>query len=105
MDLKADQKVAFELRATDEMGNPATFAGTITYSVDDPSVVNLTDNGDGTGEVAATGVLGTALLTARAVRDSDGREFTGAAAVQVVAGDAETFEITFGTPDEVTPDV
>lgn len=104
MDLKADQKVSFALQATDEVGNPTEFAGTTVFTVDDPSIVTLTDNGDGTGEVAATGVLGVATLTGTATRDSDGAEFTGVAAIQVVAGDAETFEITFGTPEEVTPD-
>lgn len=103
MDLKADQKASFELAATDEVGNPTEFDGTIAYTVDDASILSLTDNGDGTGEIAATGTLGTAVLTGTATR-ADGRVFTGVAAVQVVAGDAETFDIEFGEPGEVTPD-
>lgn len=63
-----------------------------------------TDNGDGTGVVAATGALGPAVLTATATRASDGKVFTGTGLVNVVPGDAETFTIEFGTPEEVTPD-
>jgi hypothetical protein len=103
MDLKADQKASFALTPKDEIGNPATFDGDIVFAVDDPSIINLTDNGDGTGVAASTGALGTSLLTATATR-SDGVVATGTAVVNVVAGDAETFEITFGTPEEVTPD-
>lgn len=104
MDLKADQKVAFELTSTDEMGNPTSLPGTVTYSVDDPSILNLTDNGDGSGTVAATGALGTATLTG-SVSLPDGSTASGVAAIQVVAGNAETFEIGFDEPEEVTPDV
>lgn len=105
MDLQADKKVSFALQATDEVGNPTTFVGTIVFTVDDPTIVNLTDNGDGSGEVAATGTIGVATLTGTATRDSDGAVFTGAEAINVVAGDAEAFSLTFGTPEEVTPDV
>lgn len=105
MDLRADQKVSFALVANDEVGNPTTFDGTIVFSVDDPSILALTDNGDGTGVVAATGTLGSSTLTGTATPASGGEPATGVAAIQVVAGDAETFEITFGTPEEVTPDV
>lgn len=104
MDLKADQKVAFALTSTDEIGNPTDLPGTVTYTVDDPAILNLTDNGDGTGTIAATGALGTATLTGT-VALPDGSTATGVAAIQVVAGDAQTFEIGFGEPEEVTPDV
>lgn len=104
VDLKADQKVSFALEATDEVGNPATFDGTIEFAIDDPSIATLTDNGDGSGEVAATGTLGVTNLTGTATRNSDGQVFTGAAVINVIAGDAETFNIEFGTPEEVTPD-
>lgn len=105
MDLKADQKVPFSIGPHDEIGNLTTFDGTIAFAVDDPSIVALTDNGDGTGEAAATGALGPAVITATATRNSDGKVFTGAGLVNVVPGDAETFSVDFGTPEEVTPDV
>lgn len=103
MDLQADKKVTLAVTAQDEVGNPTEFDGTIVYAVDDPSIINLTDNGDGTAEAAATGALGAALLTAVATR-ADGREATAAFALNVVAGDAETFTISAGEPTEVTPD-
>lgn len=104
MDLQADKKVSFMLQATDEVGNPTSFDGTFVFSVDDPTILALTDNGDGSGEVAATGTLGVATLTGTATRASDGATFTGAEAFNVVAGDAETFTFAFGAPEEVTPD-
>lgn len=104
MDLKADHKVAFSLQATDEVGNPAQFDGTIVFNVDDTSIVTLTDNGDGSGEIVATGTLGTATLTATAADALGNTVATGVAAVQVVSGDAETFGIVFGEPVEATPD-
>lgn len=104
VDLKADQKVSFSLQATDEAGNPAEFDGTVTFSVDDAALLNLTDNGDGSGEVSAAGTLGETMLRGQATRNSDGQTFSGVAAVAVVAGDAETFQFTFGTPEESTPD-
>jgi hypothetical protein len=104
MDLKADQKISFSLQATDEIGNPTEFDGTIAFTVDDPSIINLTDNGDGTGEAAATGTIGVATLTAEATPAGGGTPFTGAEAINVIAGDAEGITIAFGEPEEVTPD-
>lgn len=104
MSLKADQKAAFSLQSTDEVGNPTDFDGTFVFAVDDPSIVTLTDNGDGTGEVAATGILGVATLSVDATRASDGKSFTGVLAIDVIAGDAESVSIVLGEPEEVTPD-
>lgn len=103
-DLKADQTVAFELASTDEMGNPTTLpdGSTVTYSVDRPDLLNLVDNGDGTGNVTAVGPLGNAVLTATGTLN--GREATADMLIAVVAGDAERFSIQLGTPEESTPD-
>ena len=104
VDLQADKKVALSLAFTDEVGNPVTTpAGeTVVYTVDDPSIINLTDNGDGTAEAAATGVLGTANVHAEATGPLPG---SGDLQLVVVAGDAARFDITAGAPEEVTPDV
>jgi hypothetical protein len=91
------------MAAQDELGNPADLPGAVTFTVDDPSIVTLTDNGDGSGEIAATGTLGVTTLTGT-VTLPDGSEVTGVAAVQVVSGDASTFSFDFGDPEEVTPD-
>jgi len=104
VDLQADKKVALSLVFTDEVGNtvPAPAGETVVYTVDDPSIINLTDNGDGTAEAAATGVLGTATVHAEATGPLPG---SGDLQLVVVAGDAERFEIVAGAPEEVTPDV
>lgn len=105
MDLQADKQAIFELAGVDEVGNPTALPEdvSVTFEVDNPAVIVLTDNGDGTGNVAATGLLGVATLTGTVSRDG-APIATGVAAIQVVAGDAETFGITFGIPTEVTPD-
>lgn len=104
MDLQADKKVAFELGWTDELGNPVPAPeGAVTvFSVSDPTVLALTDNGDGTGEVAAVGVLGASNLHSDTT--VDGVTITGDETINVVAGDAERVAFTFGEPTEVTPD-
>lgn len=110
MDLQADKQqeiVAPDL--TDEMGNavPTPDGTTYVYAVDRGDLVNLTDNGDGTGMVAAVGPLGNAILHLDAtVPMSDGgtRVFTGDALISVVAGDVDRVSINFGAVSEVTPD-
>ena len=101
MDLQADKKVTLTGTYTDEVGNStsAPVGSTVTYTVDDPTIINLTDNGDGTAVAAATGTLGTANVHAES-------SVAGTADLQivVVAGDAERFTITAGEPEEVTPD-
>lgn len=104
MDLQADKKVALTVQAEDEVGNPATFDGTYAYTVDDASVINLTDNGDGTAVAAATGALGVATVTATATRTDGSLAGQGVLAFQVVPGDVATFDIAAGAPEEVTPD-
>jgi len=104
MDLQADKKVTLTFRTTDEVGNPVPLpAGeTVVFTVDDPTIINLTDNGDGTAEAAATGTLGTATVHAEATGPLPG---SGDLQLVVVAGDAERFEIVAGEPTEVTEDV
>lgn len=105
MDLQADKKVALSVAAEDEVGNPATFDGTYAYVVDDASIINLTDNGDGTAEAAATGALGVATVTATATKSDGTLAGQGVLAFQVIAGDVASFEVVAGAPEEVTPDV
>lgn len=104
MDLQADQKVALTGTYTDEVGNPTEtpVGAAVTYTVDDPTIINLTDNGDGTAVAAATGTLGTANVHAEATVNST--TLTADLQIVVVAGDAERFAIVAGEPEEVTPD-
>lgn len=103
VDLHADKKVEFELQPVDEMGNPTTFDGTITYTVDDTSIVALTDNGDGSGVAAAVGEVGTAILTAT-ITPTTGAPTEKSEAINVIPGDADSFTFSFGDEQEVTPD-
>jgi hypothetical protein len=105
MDLLADQQVPLSVEYTDEVGNPVpTPAGaTVVYTVDDPTIINLTDNGDGTAIAAATGTLGTANVHAEAT--ANGVTLTGDLQLVVVPGLAERITVVAGPPEEVTPDV
>lgn len=106
MDLQADKKVALSVEFTDEVGNvvPAPTDAVVVYTVDDPSIIALTDNGDGTAEAAATGVLGTANVHVEASSVLSGLTVTGDLQIVVVAGLAERVNIVAGPPEEVTPD-
>lgn len=105
MDLKADEMIPLSPKWKDEMGNEATppTDATVEFTVDDASIINLTDNGDGTATAAATGTLGNATVHGQI--DASGRIISGDLLITVVAGDAERFEIIAGEPTEVTPDV
>lgn len=104
MDLMADKQVELNVQYTDEVGNPvpAPADGVVTYTVDDPTIINLTDNGDGSATAAAVGELGTA--TVHVASSLNGQEVTGDLAIVVVAGLAERVAIVAGDPTEVTPD-
>jgi hypothetical protein len=104
MDLAADQKVTATVEYTDEVGNPTGTPAdaSATWAVSDPSIISMTDNGDGTAEFAATGTLGQAEVTLTAT--AGGKTFTGTDILVVVAGLAERANVVFGTPEEVTPD-
>jgi hypothetical protein len=104
MDLMADKQVALSVEYTDEVGNAvsAPADGSVTYTVDDPTIINLTDNGDGTATAAAVGALGTATVHVEAT--ADGQSMTGDLAIVVVAGLAERINVVAGEPTEVTPD-
>lgn len=104
MDLHADKKRTRTAQAADEIGNPTTFDGVMSYVVDDPGLINLTDNGDGSCVIAAVGPLGVANLTFTATPTS-GPVIERVEAVNVIAGDAESFTFVDGAEEEVTPDV
>lgn len=105
MDLMADKKVTLSVQWADEVGNPtaAPDGATITYTVDDAAIINLTDNGDGTAVAAAVGTLGTANVHVEA--DVAGDIISGDLQIVVVAGLAERINVVAGPPEEVTPDV
>jgi len=104
MDLQADKQVPLSITFTDEVGNPVeTPAGaTVAYTVDDPTIINLTDAGDGTAVAAAVGTLGQAIVHSDVT--VDGVTLSGDLLIVVVAGDAERVAVVAGAPEEVTPD-
>lgn len=103
MNLQSDKKVALlGMVDLDEMGNEVgPSAEQPTYTTDDVAgqYIVLTDNGDGTGTIAAVGPLGTAQVTATFPDNS-----TVVETVNVVAGDVVSRAFKFGEPEEVTPD-
>lgn len=103
MDLMADKKVPLSVEWTDELGNPVVAPASVsaTFTVDDPTIVALVDNGDGTAVAAATGVLGTANVHGEFA--ADGTTVTADLQIVVVAGLAERANIVAGAPEEVTP--
>lgn len=106
MDLAADKQVSLSVQFTDEVGNPTGDVpdpGSVVYSTDRPDLINLTDNGDGTGNAAAVGALGLANVHVD-VTTADG-VLTGDLQLNVVAGLAERVNVVAGEPTEVTPDV
>jgi hypothetical protein len=104
MDLQADMQVPLSVQFTDEVGNPvgAPSGTAVAYTVDDPSLINLTDNGDGTATAAAVGPLGTANVHVEVTWE--GKTLTGDLQIVVVAGLAERVSVVAGEPTEVTPD-
>lgn len=104
MDLQADMQVPLSVEFTDELGNPVPppTGAAVVYTVDDPTVINLTDNGDGTAIAAAVGTLGTANVHVEVTWN--GFTVTGDLQIVVVAGMAERVNIVAGEPTEVTPD-
>jgi hypothetical protein len=106
MDLKDDNKVALAIGWTDDAGNAADAPSggfTASYDVDNPSLLALTDNGDGTAEVAATGALGTATvhLDVNWTDDTGAHNATGDLSITVVSDMASRVNITAGTPEHV----
>jgi hypothetical protein len=105
MDLQADKQVEVDVQFTDEVGNEVDNPGdaSVSYTTDNPTVLNVTDHGDGTATVAATGQLGSANVHVSVSSPSLG-SLTGDLGVTVVAGLAERVNIVAGEPTEVTPD-
>lgn len=98
------EQVTLTLEALDSEGNPA--AVTTTWESSDPTVVAVTDNGDGSALAVASpgaGGLGVAMVTATVTDKSDGDVHTGTFEIEVVAGDAVSFNIVAGEPEPKNP--
>lgn len=100
--LKDNQQVTFSVTGKDAAGNDAPLTGTPVYAVDDPSVLALTDNGDGSGSVAAQGKVGTGTLSVTD-GETNGKQFIGSVAIDVIAGDVASVAVSLGAPTDVAP--
>jgi hypothetical protein len=100
--LTDSQEVILSVSAEDAANNPATLEGSLSWAVDDPTILNLTINDDGTVTVASTGKEGSATVTVSdADADSEGDSFTGSLAIDVVGGEVTQVIITPGAPTEI----
>ena len=104
--LRDDQQVTLSVEALDAEGNSAgvTTRWTESGAVDDAGnpVIALTDNGDGSALVVASpssGGLGFAMVTASVTDISDGDVHAATFEIEVVAGDAVTFNVVAGAPE------
>lgn len=95
--LTADQQARLAASGVDADGNPVDLSGSLTYAVDDTTILTLTDNGDGTALIVTTGPTGSALVTAT------GDGVIGSLAVDVVAGDVASIQITATPEAQGTP--
>jgi hypothetical protein len=100
--LTADQQARLAATGQDADGNPVDLTGGITYGVSDPAILTLTDNGDGTALVVTTGPTGSALVTATGTV-AGGGQVIGSLAVDVVAGDVASIQISATAEPQGTP--
>lgn len=101
--LTDSQQCPLSVQAADKRGNPTGTlpAGTVvTYLVDNPNVLTLTDNHDGTALIASAGPIGAANVTVNAADASGNAIGTGTLAVTVIAGAPTTITVVPGTPVE-----
>jgi|SRR5690242_5931326 len=96
------QKVTATIAAVDAAGNPAQLDGAPTWSSSNPDIVSVTPAADGlTAVIAAVGPLGTSQISvsADARLGPDVVTLSGQDDVTVVASEATTLGISFGTPE------
>ena len=103
VNLLDSQQAVLRVTGFDKEGNPVdpTALGALTWTSSDPSVLTLTDNGDGTQTAVTTGVLGDAQVTVTDDVNGDGTgEFTGSLAFVVTAGPVAEITVTAGVPTD-----
>jgi len=107
-DLRQDKKFTRTYAPVDEFGTPTgvPFDGTQTFTTANPELLNVTDHGDGSAEVAAVGggALGPADLTFTATPNGGGAPVVIPDTINIIVGDAEGFMATDSPDEEVTPD-
>jgi hypothetical protein len=95
-----EQQVPITVAPKTGAGRPAAIDGAVAFSSSDPAVCTVAPTGALTAMVTAV-APGVAQIVAKFDADLDAgevREITMTGAVEVVAAEAETGEIVFGTP-------
>lgn len=99
-----EQQVPITVEAKTLAGRPAAIDGDVVFASSDPAVATVTPTGPQSAMVMSVG-LGVAQISAVFDADLDEgevREIVLTGAIEVVAAEAETVELVFGTP-ELTP--
>jgi hypothetical protein len=108
-DLAEDKMFTRTYSPVDEFGVPTgvAFDGAMTFATDHPELLNLTDHGDGSCDVAAVGggALGPAGLTFTAVPNNGDPTIVVVDTINVVVGAPQGFAAVDSPDVEVTPDV
>jgi len=93
------QQSVLTVSAVDKKGNPtAVTPGSIAWLVDNPALLSITDNGDGTATLKAVGPIGTGVVTVKAT--VNGADVAGTLDVTIVSGAPTQLTVTAGTPTE-----
>ncbi len=100
LQLTDSQQVVYSISGVDARGNPVPLpAGTVQFSVDNPSLLALTPSADGSSVTCASvGPLGTATLTAKVVDASGNTLAAGSAGIDIIAGPVTAITLTPSTP-------
>jgi hypothetical protein len=97
--LTADQQVTLRVSGKDSDGNQVPLTGTPAFSVDESGVLSATDNGDGSVLVVTAGPTGSGLVTV-VDQETNGDEFIGSFAIDVVGGAVKSVEVTADAPEQ-----
>ncbi|MGI0075864.1 MAG: hypothetical protein ACREAU_00480 [Nitrosopumilaceae archaeon] len=103
MILTNEEKVELGIRGVTAGGKPAHFDGMTVWESSDPAVVMLEVGDDGLTASAIGVTVGTAQISVRGDADLDPgetefREMVGVLDIRVVEAEAQTIELTTGTP-------
>jgi hypothetical protein len=100
--LTTEEVVSAQVSFVTAKGNPAPVEGDVVWTSSDESVATVVADATDTKKAVVTAVApGVAQITAVADADMDVgevREVTASGAIEVVAAEAQTAEIVFGTP-------
>ena len=99
------QTISVELKPLNRKGGTAAVeAGSVVWSSSDESVATVTPDPENELKATVTAIdLGSAQIFVSADADPDEdevRTIEGSGVIEVVAAEAETFEITFGEPQD-----